>query len=218
MNVLVFNKQIRTSKYTTTLVFYTLSLLIISLSNQFDKSNNFQHPYVLIVFYISFLFFVSSSVISKQYLFQRIGNTNEAFFYYIKELHKKLVLYFSGIIIVNILVTLSTNSTFTYIGFIFYVVCGYLSLLLIIIFYALSYVKVNIKFPSIVIGSTILLLYALNFAGSIFVDVNVWLYMMYSEKFVQISPALFINMLFGYSIYVFLLYALSRLKQSDYVL
>lgn len=214
MSALVF-KFIQSSKNILYLVLYTASLLVTSLGAPFTKTNMFQHPYVLIIFYLLFVVFISSSTTQKQYVFQRLCNSSAVFFYYLKQLHIKLVEYFSSIILVNVLFSLFFSTNFTLIGFFFYVFCGYLALLTIIIFFSLSYSKTMIRFPSIVIGSIILLLFTLNFASSYFVSINIWFFAMYSEKFVSISTTLFINMLFGYSLFAFLLYLMSQFKQKD---
>ena len=208
-------KFIQSSKNILYLVLYTASLLVTSLGAPFTKTNMFQHPYVLIIFYLLFVVFISSSTTQKQYVFQRLCNSSAVFFYYLKQLHIKLVEYFSSIILVNVLFSLFFSTNFTLIGFFFYVFCGYLALLTIIIFFSLSYSKTMIRFPSIVIGSIILLLFTLNFASSYFVSINIWFFAMYSEKFVSISTTLFINMLFGYSLFAFLLYLMSQFKQKD---
>lgn len=214
MSALVF-KFIQSSKNILYLVLYTASLLVTSLGAPFTKTNMFQHPYVLIIFYLLFVVFISSSTTQKQYVFQRLCNSSAVFFYYLKQLHIKLVEYFSSIILVNVLFSLFFSTNFTLIGFFFYVFCGYLALLTIIIFFSLSYSKTMIRFPSIVIGSIILLLFTLNFASSFFVSINIWFFAMYSEKFVSISTTLFINMFFGYSLFAFLLYLMSQFKQKD---
>jgi len=211
---LVF-KFIQSSKNILYLVLYTASLLVTSLGAPFTKTNMFQHPYVLIIFYLLFVVFISSSTTQKQYVFQRLCNSSAVFFYYLKQLHIKLVEYFSSIILVNVLFSLFFSTNFTLIGFFFYVFCGYLALLTIIIFFSLSYSKTMIRFPSIVIGSIILLLFTLNFASSFFVSINIWFFAMYSERFVSISTTLFINMFFGYSLFAFLLYLMSQFKQKD---
>lgn len=208
-------KFIQSSKNILYLVLYTASLLVTSLGAPFTKTNMFQHPYVLIIFYLLFVVFISSSTTQKQYVFQRLCNSSAVFFYYLKQLHIKLVEYFSSIILVNVLFSLFFSTNFTLIGFFFYVFCGYLALLTIIIFFSLSYSKTMIRFPSIVIGSIILLLFTLNFASSFFVSINIWFFAMYSEKFVSISTTLFINMFFGYSLFAFLLYLMSQFKQKD---
>jgi len=214
MSALVF-KFIQSSKNILYLVLYTASLLVTSLGAPFTKTNMFQHPYVLIIFYLLFVVFISSSTTQKQYVFQRLCNSSAVFFYYLKQLHIKLVEYFSSIILVNVLFSLFFSTNFTLIGFFFYVFCGYLALLTIIIFFSLSYSKTMIRFPSIVIGSIILLLFTLNFASSFFVSINIWFFAMYSERFVSISTTLFINMFFGYSLFAFLLYLMSQFKQKD---
>lgn len=208
-------KFIQSSKNILYLVLYTASLLVTSLGAPFTKTNMFQHPYVLIIFYLLFVVFISSSTTQKQYVFQRLCNSSAVFLYYLKQLHIKLVEYFSSIILVNVLFSLFFSTNFTLIGFFFYVFCGYLALLTIIIFFSLSYSKTMIRFPSIVIGSIILLLFTLNFASSFFVSINIWFFAMYSEKFVSISTTLFINMFFGYSLFAFLLYLMSQFKQKD---
>lgn len=214
MSALVF-KFFQSSKNILYLFLYTASLLVTSLGAPFTKTNMFQHPYVLIIFYLLFVVFISSSTTQKQYVFQRLCNSSAVFFYYLKQLHIKLVEYFSSIILVNVLFSLFFSTNFTLIGFFFYVFCGYLALLTIIIFFSLSYSKTMIRFPSIVIGSIILLLFTLNFASSFFVSINIWFFAMYSEKFVSISATLFINMFFGYSLFAFLLYLMSQFKQKD---
>lgn len=158
-------KFIQSSKNILYLVLYTASLLVTSLGAPFTKTNMFQHPYVLIIFYLLFVVFISSSTTQKQYVFQRLCNSSAVFLYYLKQLHIKLVEYFSSIILVNVLFSLFFSTNFTLIGFFFYVFCGYLALLTIIIFFSLSYSKTMIRFPSIVIGSIILLLFTLNFAS-----------------------------------------------------
>lgn len=187
--------------------------VLLNLIQEKSAYSFFQHPFLTILVLLGFLLLIVPFDVHNSMLLMRFKSVSKCFGFYISQLAVIALLYLSCIFATIIVLGSILHDDFTFQKIFLYLFCTFFSLILLIISLVVFSIKLNHTFSKAILFCIIGFSFSMNFAGELYVKMNVYFYNIHSV----LTLPILLQFIFAYAVGLFMIFLVSLKPQGDLV-